>query len=142
MTLQECYVKIGGDYNDILHRFMNENMIHKFVLKFPQDNNMALFEESWAKKDYETAFRAMHTLKGVAVNLGFTALYNVSSALTEKLRSQEYDNLDGLITDVKKQYDIVIEAIAADKQEETASPQPLPVMFLYSFFFSISGFDA
>lgn len=52
-------------------------------------------------------------LKGVAVNLGFTALYNVSSALTEKLRSQEYDNLDGLITDVKKQYDIVIEAIAA-----------------------------
>lgn len=110
MTLQECYVKIGGDYNDILHRFMNENMIHKFVLKFPQDNNMALFEESWAKKDYETAFRAMHTLKGVAVNLGFTALYN---ALTEKLRSQEYDNLDGLIADVKKQYDIVIEAIAA-----------------------------
>ena len=71
------------------------------------------FEESWAKKDYETAFRAMHTLKGVAVNLGFTALYNVSSALTEKLRSQEYDNLDGLIADVKKQYDIVIEAIAA-----------------------------
>ena len=50
---------------------------------------------------------------GVAVNLGFTALYNVSSALTEKLRSQEYDNLDGLIADVKKQYDIVIEAIAA-----------------------------
>lgn len=109
MTLQECYVKIGGDYNDILHRFMNENMVRKFVLKFPQDNNMALFEESWAK----TAFRAMHTLKGVAVNLGFTALYNVSSALTEKLRSQEYDNLDGLIADVKKQYDIVIEAIAA-----------------------------
>ena len=106
MTLQECYVKIGGDYNDILHRFMNENMVRKFVLKFPQDNNMALFEESWAKKDYETAFRAMHTLKGVAVNLGFTALYNVSSALTEKLRSQEYDNLDGLIADVKKQYDI------------------------------------
>ena len=113
MTLQECYVKIGGDYNDILHRFMNENMVRKFVLKFPQDNNMALFKESWAKKDYETAFRAMHTLKGVAVNLGFTALYNVSSALTEKLRSQEYDNLDGLIADVKKQYDIVIEAIAA-----------------------------
>lgn len=33
MTLQECYVKIGGDYNDILHRFMNENMVRKFVLK-------------------------------------------------------------------------------------------------------------
>ena len=48
MTLQECYVKIGGDYKDILHRLMNENMVRKFVLKFPQDNNMAFFEESWA----------------------------------------------------------------------------------------------
>ena len=55
----------------------------------------------------------MHTLKGVAINLGFTALYNVSSALTEKLRNKEYDNLDDIIADVKKQYDIVIEAIAA-----------------------------
>lgn len=72
-----------------------------------------LYLKNPGQKDYETAFRAMHTLKGVSVNLGFTALYNVSSALTEKLRSQEYDNLDGLIADVKKQYDIVIEAIAA-----------------------------
>lgn len=53
------------------------------------------------------------TLQECYVKIGFTALYNVSSALTEKLRSQEYDNLDGLIADVKKQYDIVIEAIAA-----------------------------
>ena len=33
--------------------------------------------------------------------------------LSSNFRSQEYDNLDGLIADVKKQYDIVIEAIAA-----------------------------
>ena len=113
MTLQECYVKIGGDYNDILHRFMNENMIHKFVLKFPQDNNMALFEESWAKKDYETAFRAMHTLKGVAVNLGFTALYNVSSALTEKLRGNNTldDESKSLFARVHEEYDRTIQAI-------------------------------
>lgn len=56
MTLQECYVKIGGDYNDILHRFMNENMVRKFVLKFPQDNNMALFEESWLKRTTKPHF--------------------------------------------------------------------------------------
>lgn len=56
MTLQECYVKIGGDYNDILHRFMNENMVRKFVLKFPQDNNMALFEESGLKRTTKPHF--------------------------------------------------------------------------------------
>ena len=72
MTLQECYVKIGGDYNDILHRFMNENMVRKFVLKFPQDN----------KTDF---IKRIVGLPG------------------DKIK----------IVDVKKQYDIVIEAIAA-----------------------------
>ena len=56
MTLQECYVKIGGDYNDILHRFMNENMIHKFVLKFPQDNNMAYLKNLGLKRTTKPHF--------------------------------------------------------------------------------------
>ena len=74
---------------------------------------MELFKKSWAEQDYDTAFRAMHTLKGVAVNLGFNALYEVSSALTEKLRNKEYDHLEGMIKDVETQYQIVIDAIKA-----------------------------
>ena len=113
MTIQVCYEKTGGNYDEIMNRFMNENMVRKFVLKFPQDGSMELFKKSWAEQDYDTAFRAMHTLKGVAVNLGFNALYEVSSALTEKLRNKEYDHLEGMIKDVETQYQIVIDAIKA-----------------------------
>ena len=56
MTLQECYVKIGGDYNDILHRFMNENMVRKFVLKFPQDNNMLYLKNPGLKRTTKPHF--------------------------------------------------------------------------------------
>lgn len=37
-------------------------------------------------QDWEAAFRAAHTLKGVAQNLGFQRLYLSSAALTEALR--------------------------------------------------------
>ena len=78
MTLQECYVKIGGDYNDILHRFMNENMVRKFVLKFPQDNNMALFES------YE---RRIDKINGVLAQYGIESV----EACREMLRRNEND---------------------------------------------------
>ena len=41
---------------------------------------------SLAAQDWETAFRASHTLKGVAQNLGMEHLYQVSSALCEAVR--------------------------------------------------------
>ena len=113
MSLKECYDKMGADYEDVLSRLRSEVLVRKFALKFLDDDSYANLKAAMESGNAPEAFRGAHTLKGVAVNLGFTALYNVSSALTEKLRSQEYDNLDGLITDVKKQYDIVIEAIAA-----------------------------
>jgi len=104
---------MGADYEDVLSRLRSEVLVRKFALKFLDDDSYANLKAAMESGNAPEAFRGAHTLKGVAVNLGFTALYNVSSALTEKLRSQEYDNLDGLIADVKKQYDIVIEAIAA-----------------------------
>ena len=113
MSLKECYDKMGADYEDVLSRLRSEVLVRKFALKFLDDDSYANLKAAMESGNAPEAFRGAHTLKGVAVNLGFTALYNVSNALTEKLRSQEYDNLDGLITDVKKQYDIVIEAIAA-----------------------------
>ena len=113
MSLKECYDKMGADYEDVLSRLRSEVLVRKFALKFLDDDSYANLKAAMESGNAPEAFRGAHTLKGVAVNLGFTALYNVSSALTEKLRSQEYDNLDGLIADVKKQYDIVIEAITA-----------------------------
>jgi len=113
VSLKECYDKMGADYEDVLSRLRSEVLVRKFALKFLDDDSYANLKAAMESGNAPEAFRGAHTLKGVAVNLGFTALYNVSSVLTEKLRSQEYDNLDGLIADVKKQYDIVIEAIAA-----------------------------
>ena len=86
MTLQEFYDRIGGDYKATISRLPSEALIKKFVLKYPNDPSFGQLKDALASKDWETAFRASHTLKGVAQNLGMEHLYQVSSALCEAVR--------------------------------------------------------
>ena len=83
MTLQEFYTRIGGNYDDTLRRIPSEALVRKFVLKYPNDPSFGQLKDALAAQDWETAFRASHTLKGVAQNLGMEHLYQVSSALCE-----------------------------------------------------------
>ena len=86
MTLQEFYPMVGGDYAATLGRLPSEALVKKFLLKYPADPSYAQLEAALAAQDWEAAFRAAHTLKGVAQNLGMDHLYEVSSALCEALR--------------------------------------------------------
>lgn len=86
MTLEEFYAKIGGNSADVLRRLPSEAMVRKFVGKYPADTSWDSLESAMDGQDWEAAFRAAHTLKGVAQNLGFQRMYLSSSALTEALR--------------------------------------------------------
>ena len=86
MDLKELYDQIGGNYQETISRLPSEPMVKKFVLKYPTDPTYAQLQAAIAQKDWETAFRAAHTLKGVAQNLGFDRLYTAVFALTEQLR--------------------------------------------------------
>lgn len=70
MTLQEFYARVGGDYNATLSRLPSEALVKKFILKYPCDPSFAQLKDALAAQDWELAFRASHTLKGVAQNLG------------------------------------------------------------------------
>lgn len=70
MTLQEFYARVGGDYSATLSRLPSEALIKKFVLKYPGDPSFEQLRAALDAQDWELAFRASHTLKGVAQNLG------------------------------------------------------------------------
>lgn len=112
MTVQMCYATFGGDYEGVLGRLRSEDRIRKFALKFLKDPSYESLSTSLAAKDYETAFRAAHTLKGVSQNLGFTKLYTSSQALMETLRGgTPPDNLDDLFQQVKEDYQDTFDAL-------------------------------
>ena len=91
MTLQECYAALEGDYQEVLGRLYSEALVQKFVGKFLSDKSFQLLQDTLKAEDYEEAFRAAHTLKGVTQNLSFTRLYQSSHEITEALRTKDYD---------------------------------------------------
>lgn len=91
MTLQEFYAQIGGNYADTVRRLCNESLVLRFVKKYPANPSFDELCAAVDQADWETAFRAVHTLKGVAQNLGFDRLYAVSVPLTEAMRGGAAD---------------------------------------------------
>ena len=66
-----------------------------------------------AAADWETAFRAAHTLKGVAQNLGFDSLYRAAADLTEHLRGGKPLTEQPLMDAVLIEHERVMTAIEA-----------------------------
>ena len=116
MMLRECYKMLGGDYEDALKRLGSEPMVNKFVLKFLDDGSMQAFRDAMFFKDWDAAFRAVHTLKGVCQNLSFTELAGSSSAVCEAIRWKRYDEVPKLAEDMEMHYAITTSSIAAYKE--------------------------
>lgn len=60
-------------------------MVHRESIE-KKDNSYDTFVQALEEGDAEEAFRAIHTLKGVCLNLSFDALYGISSEIIEDLR--------------------------------------------------------
>ena len=86
MTLARFYESLGGSLPAVLARIPSEAMVRKFARMYAGDTSYGELEAAVEAKDWQTAFRAAHTLKGVAQNLGFAQLARDADALTEHLR--------------------------------------------------------
>ena len=104
MDLKECYAAFDGDYEGVLSRLRSEKMVRKFALKFLKDTSYELLTRSLEEENYEEAFRAAHTIKGVCQNLGFTVLGDSSSRLTDALRNGGSEEAGPLVQQVKADY--------------------------------------
>ena len=111
MNINECYQAIGADYEEVYGLLRSERLITKFVLKFPGDPSFSQLQSTLEEKNVEEAFRAAHTLKGVAQNLGFTPLYEATATLTEVLRAGNLPEDDNMMNAVAKEYERTVAAI-------------------------------
>ena len=107
MTIREFYTLVGRSYDDMSERFPSDALILRFLTMLPQDGSMELLVRSMDAVDAKTAFRAAHTLKGVALNLGLTEM-------TEALRGSDTlpASAPALFEAVQREYDKVTGALA------------------------------
>ena len=113
MKLNEFYSTVGGDYTEAKARFQSDERIARFLKMFPGDDSMQNLSAAVAANDAPTAFRAVHTLKGVALNLGLGSLAHASSQMTEALRGQDSmpESVQPLYVAVQKEYAAVCGAL-------------------------------
>ena len=116
MTIEQCYQEMGGSYAEVCGRLPSPRLVEKFVRKFLDDQSYAELTAAMASGNHDAAFRAAHTLKGVAANLSFTRLRSSSSELTELLRSPAAaipPEAAPLLDAVTRDYEATVAAIRA-----------------------------
>lgn len=113
MTIKSLYEAVGGDYEDVVRRLISEEFAAGLAVRFLDDDEMEKLGAAMETRNIEEAFRAAHTLKGVALNLGFKNLGRSASELTEVLRKRTFDGTEDLYKEVKADYATVISALRA-----------------------------
>lgn len=85
---KEKLESVGINVEEALERFSGvEDLYERFLKKFLYDPEFATLEKALSESDFETAFTACHTMKGVVGNLSIIPLYKLVFEETEYLRN-------------------------------------------------------
>ena len=111
MTLDQFYHAVGGTAADAAPRLGGADHTLRFLRLFPLDDSFPRLAEALARGDNAAAFRAAHTLKGVAANLGLERLRVLASDMTECLRSGDLSGAQVLLPETEAAYRQVLAAL-------------------------------
>ncbi|MCM1284882.1 MAG: Hpt domain-containing protein [Acetobacter sp.] len=111
MDLKECFDAFGGNYNNVMGRLLTEERVKKFLLMFLNDTSFSELEAALERNDYESAFRASHTLKGICANLGIERLGKAASEITEALRGKDNKTACELFPKVAESYNSTVDTL-------------------------------
>lgn len=77
-ALFEKLEDMGAEVEDTLDRLMGDEELYKeYLTKFPENENILELRKAVDAGDADKAMKEVHTLKGVALNLGLLPLVDV-----------------------------------------------------------------
>lgn len=112
-NLKQQFIEAGVDVDSAMERFMgNQELLLRFLRKFPADDNYSKIVSGIESGDYEAAFRAAHTLKGLCGNLSLSKLQAIVSEQTELLRSKKWEEATAMMPRVTEAYEKTLERLS------------------------------
>ena len=118
MNLRECYMKLDGNYDEVVQRLQNEYIVEKFMFKFLKDKSFNFLKISIQNENYEDAHRYVHTIKGICQNLSFTRLFESSSLVTKALKENDWNKAVDMMPQLSKDYRETIDVIKDFKKSK------------------------
>ena len=112
----------GIDCADARDRFDgNMELYERLAIKFLDDRHVEALLRRIEAGDSEAAYREAHSLKGVAGNLSFSALYRQASALSDALCAGDLGSARALMPQLLRVYDDVVSILEPCRQGERSS---------------------
>ena len=112
-NLDEFYASVGSTASEVVGRLGGSPaLVVRFLGKFSADGSYKQLCEALDAGDTPTAFRAAHTMKGIAANLGLQYLFNKASEVTEYLRAGDSDSAKTALPDLTAEYERCCKLIA------------------------------
>lgn len=111
MNIREFYERTGGDYAGVMDRFYEESRVRRFLRMFKEDPSFPELEARLEEDRLREAFLAVHTLKGVCLNIGFNRLYGFASDVTEALRAEDKEKALELMPGLRQCYGEILGVI-------------------------------
>lgn len=78
------------DVDGAVERLGDINLYLMLIDGFVKDVSLTEYITAFNKGDFETAYRHIHSLKGLSASFGFIDLFQISCELTKAIRSQSY----------------------------------------------------
>ncbi len=111
MQIKEFYKAIGSDYQKVFSRLCSNELIMKYVNAFSHDESYDRFVTEYQNGNLEEAYRAIYSLKGISLNLGFYLLSKSCIKISEALRGGENGVTAQMIEELTQNYNLVVENI-------------------------------
>ncbi len=125
MTLDKAYELFGGRYSVITQRLKSDEVIRVFLHDFLESEEFGALKRALVQGDDRKAFRAVHTLKGISLNMDMRNLARMCIALTENLRYTPINAQTSLLfAQVEKEYETVCGIIR--ELEQAMDDETLP----------------
>ena len=86
MTIEELYLKLGGDYKKVCSRLPGRRFVERFLERYLTDDSAEALLAALKTGDARESYRLALALKGVAGNLGFEDLERTVTCLAGLLR--------------------------------------------------------
>ena len=110
---REDFISNEIDYDSAMNLFMGkQEILERFLKKFLNDVSYEQLKAAIDNKDCEAAFKAAHTLKGVAGNLSMKKLAKTVSDMTEEFRAGNFDAGLVYVDEMDSQYKAMIAFIS------------------------------
>lgn len=104
----------GIDYVDAMDRMDNDAELYKtLAMKYLANSNYASLVAALEVEDFDEAYKAAHSLKGIAGNLSFKTLFNVAASMSEALFQGEYQAAEKMLPDLTAANEKIIEGLTA-----------------------------